>query len=75
MAMSFGGALEHMKSGGTCYRENKGKDVWIGILEPGTNSKMTEQYIYIHYSDGSKVPWCPRHGDLLANDWIKIAKS
>lgn len=74
MAMDFGGALNHLKDGGTVYRENKGKDTFISLVDPGPNSKMTERYLAITYSDDSVVPWCPRHGDILANDWIKIAK-
>jgi hypothetical protein len=71
MAMDFGGALDHLMNGGSVYRENKGEDTFLTLLDPGPNSQMTEPYIYVTYSDNSVVPWCPRHGDILATDWKK----
>jgi hypothetical protein len=64
---SFGDALEKIKDGKKAKRANwEGK--FIAMLTPGSNSAMTEQYIY-QDNGGRVVPWAPSHAELLSEDW------
>lgn len=71
MAMDIGEAVEAMQKGKLVARDHwEGKT--LGVLDPGANAKMTKPYIYEDNGDGSVVPWCPSHAELLATDWMVI---
>lgn len=78
--MPFENALLILKAGGRIYRSGwNGKDMWISLQRPDTNSKMTHPYCYIEYPrgsaaypNGSRIPWLPSQTDLMAEDWNSL---
>jgi hypothetical protein len=68
--MTFGEAIEYLKSGGRVAREGwNGKDMWLELQEPDTYSKMTLPYIFLMTVDGNRVPWVASQTDMLTQDW------
>ena len=57
-----------------------GKGQWISLWVPesgfntilGSESDMTQPYIYIHTNYGANVPWFASQTDMLAEDWMEF---
>lgn len=79
-AMSFGHAIEAMRSGAKVCRGGwNGRGIFIELQVPDKNSKMTSPYIFINttglQTDNKKapkslVPWLASQTDMLALDWM-----
>lgn len=76
LGMTFGLALETLKSGGKVAREGwNGKGLWLELQVPDANSKMTLPYVFMCYpsdaktTPGARVPWLASQTDMLAEDW------
>ena len=77
--LSFGGAIEAMKSGSKVRRKGwNGKGIHIEIQNPDESSKMTHPYIFIDTTglktdnpDAHKdrIPWLASQTDMLSVDW------
>lgn len=68
--MGFGTAIFVLKKGLRVARKGwNGKNQWLELQVPDTNSKMTIPYIFITTVLGDRVPWVPSHTDILATDW------
>ena len=71
--MTFGEAIEEMKSGGRVTRDGwNGKGMWLALQRPDTHSKMTLPYIYMSTVAGQLVPWLASQTDILADDWLPV---
>ncbi len=87
--LTFGEALEHVKSGGKVTREGwNGKGMFI-FLVPGSVFQVNRPPLLgiypegttIHYRghidmrtvDGEVVPWVASQSDLLSDDWRLVA--
>ncbi len=46
-----------------------GKNMYLELQTPDTNSKMTLPYVYMFTAQGDLVPWLCSQTDLLATDW------
>jgi hypothetical protein len=69
--MNFGDALTLVKNGHKMTRIGwNGRDMWIEIQRPDTNSKMTLPYLFLNYPHGDKVPWLASQTDMLQDDWM-----
>ena len=74
-AMSFGHALAALKQGETVLRAGwNGKDMWLGLVTPDENSKMSLPYIYMRTVQGDLVPWLASQTDMLADDWAIVVE-
>ena len=70
---TIGWAVKHMQNGGKVTRQGwNGKDMYLALQVPDTNSKMSLPYVYIKTVDNKLVPWLCSQTDLLANDWIGV---
>jgi len=68
--MTFEHALELIKKGEKLMRRGwNGKNMYIHLQTPDSNSKMTLPYIYMFTADKNLVPWLASQTDILANDW------
>jgi len=68
--MNFGQAIEALKAGHKVARAGwNGKNMWLALQRPDTNSKMTLPYIYMFTAQGDLVPWLASQTDVLAEDW------
>ena len=72
-ALSFGHAIEAMKSGCAVARAGwNGKGMWLSIQRPDAYSKMTLPYIFMSTVQNDLVPWLASQTDLLAEDWCIV---
>jgi len=73
---NFGEAIEALKAGKNVTRAEgwNGKGMFLELQTPDENSKMGLPYIYISTVDGKLVPWLASQTDMLAEDWIEVAK-
>ena len=70
--MTFSAALELLKESETnCVARSgwNGKNMWIALQRPDSDSKMTLPYIYMFTAQGDLVPWLASQTDILAEDW------
>lgn len=68
--MSFSDALSYLKIGAKLARAGwNGKNMWIHLQNPDSNSKMTLPYLYMFTADKNLVPWLASQSDILAEDW------
>lgn len=72
--MTFGQAIEHLKTGGKVARSGwDGKNMWLKLQVPDEHSKMSIPYIYIcTITKDSLVPWTASQIDMLADDWTAV---
>lgn len=70
----IGWALDQMRhNGNKVFRAGwNGKDMYLALQVPDTNSKMTLPYVYIKTVQGDLVPWLCSQTDLLATDWDTV---
>jgi hypothetical protein len=67
----FSIALQAVKKGFAIQRIGwNGKDLFVMMQVPDSNSKMTEPYLYIEYPDGRRCPWLASQTDIMADDWL-----
>lgn len=70
MNEGIGWAIKQMQNGSKVTRAGwNGKDMYLALQVPDTNSKMTLPYVYIKTVQGDLVPWLCSQTDLLARDW------
>ena len=79
---SLGWAIDRLKQGAKVARNGwNGKEIFIELQIPDTNSKMSHPYIYIDTTGlisnnpnakRNLVPWLASQTDLLAEDWEEI---
>lgn len=83
--MDFGEALDALRCGERVARQGwNGVGIFIEIQNPDANSKMTQPYIFIDTTGlqikntkvhtTGRVPWLASQTDLLAKDWVVVAK-
>ena len=73
MGKNFGEAISELKKGNKVARKGwNGKNMWLELQVPDTNSKMTLPYIYMKTADNNKVPWLASQTDMLSEDWEVI---
>lgn len=66
----FSWMLRNLKEGSRASRTGwNGRDMWIELQKPDTNSKMTRPYIYMKTVNDEFVPWVASQTDILADDW------
>lgn len=71
--IDFGQAIRFLKQGKQVSRAGwNGKNMYLSLQVPDTNSKMSLPYIYIRTADGHLVPWLASQTDMLSNDWQVI---
>lgn len=71
--MVFEEALKFVKHGKRIQRQGwNGKDMWVLLQRPESESKMTLPYLYMKTVEGNLIPWVVSHTDLLAADWITL---
>jgi lysozyme len=69
--MDIGEAVAQMRNGAKVTRMGwNGKDMWLMLQVPDSNSKMTLPYVYMKTAQGDLVPWLCSQTDLLATDWM-----
>jgi hypothetical protein len=67
--LSFGEAINAMKSGYKVKLPHWKDDVFISIQFRDDHSKMTHNYIYVTSRLGL-VPWVATQVEMLSNDWV-----
>jgi len=68
--MNFGQAIEALKKGSKVTRKGwNGKNMWLCLQIPDTNSKMTLPYIFMQTVQSDLVPWLASQTDILSEDW------
>lgn len=68
--MNFSEALNELKVGHKVCREGwNGKNMWIEVQFPDSNSKMTQPYIYMKTADDELIPWLASQSDIFGGDW------
>ena len=68
--LSFGEAINILKSGGKVAREGwNGKGIYLEMQTPTELSKMTLPYLYMKTACNNLVPWLASQTDVLAMDW------
>jgi len=68
---NFGEAIAALKIGHTVTRTGwNGKNMYLELQVPDTNSKMTLPYIYMRTAQGDFVPWLASQSDVLSEDWL-----
>lgn len=73
IGMDFGTALTLLKSGFRVARRGwNGKNMWIALQVPDSNSKMTLPYLFMKTADDQLVPWLASQTDILAEDWVIV---
>lgn len=71
--MTFGGAIEALKSGDTVARGGwNGKGMYLQLQRPDAHSKMSLPYIYMRTVTGDLVPWLASQTDMLSEDWVYV---
>ena len=70
---TIGWAVKQMQDGCRVAREGwNGKNMYLELQVPDTNSKMTLPYVYMRTAQGDLVPWLCSQTDLLATDWTVV---
>lgn len=70
MNETIGWAVKQMHNGARVCRAGwNGKNMYLELQVPDTNSKMTLPYVYMRTAQGDLVPWLCSQTDLLATDW------
>lgn len=73
--ITIGGAVNLLKRGERVARPGwNGKGMWLELQVPDEHSKMSLPYVYMHTADDKLVPWLCSQTDLLADDWVVVAK-
>lgn len=68
--MKFEQALVRLKHGSRVTNKNwNGKDAYLEMQVPDTNSKMNSPYIYIKTVNNKLVPWLASQDDLFSEGW------
>lgn len=67
--MTFGDALEHLKSGLRAQRSTWLPDEWLAVHFSNGAGDPMRPYVQRIDASGRGVPWTPTHADLLADDW------
>lgn len=49
-----------------------GREMYLELQTPDSNSKMTLPYVFIRTVQGDLVPWLCSQTDLLATDWLVV---
>lgn len=84
--VSFGHALEHLKTGGAAsrknWRESAQRFITLGVNIKYQNLDAVEfvaentdcgtQCIIMHTTAGSYAGWVPTQADMLCEDWILL---
>jgi hypothetical protein len=71
----FSWALLRMRKGGMMARKGwNGKGMWCALQVPDEHSKMNRPYLYLKSVQNDYGPWLPSQTDLLAKDWIEVAR-
>jgi hypothetical protein len=71
----IGDAVELLRAGQKIYRIGwNGKAMWLGMNQPTEDSELDVPYIYIHTTQGLRMPWNASQADLLATDWTACEK-
>lgn len=76
--MTFGGALNALKSGKEVCRNGWNAHHTLILQVPDENSKMSLPYIYMTIGGdardlaGKLVPWVASHTDLLNEEWFVV---
>jgi hypothetical protein len=71
----FGWAIRKLREGDRIAREGwNGRGMWLALQVPDEHSKMGRPYVYMRGVDGVLVPWNPNQLDMLAEDWLTVAK-
>jgi Protein of unknown function (DUF2829) len=71
MQMNIGGAVKELNEGNRVARSGwNGKNMYLELQIPDSNSKMTLPYVYMRTAQGELVPWLCSQSDLLATDWV-----
>ena len=66
----IGWAVKQMQNGYAVQRSGwNGKNMYVALQLPDSNSKMTELYVYMRTAQGGLIPWLCSQADLLATDW------
>lgn len=66
----IGWAVNTMREGRKVTRMGwNGKNMYLMLQTPDSNSKMTLPYVYMRTAQGDLVPWLCSQTDLLADDW------
>lgn len=66
----IGWAVDRLKNGKKICRFGwNGKNMWVKLQVPDTNSKMTLPYVYMKTVQGDLIPWLCSQADLLATDY------
>ena len=76
--MNFSQALEIMRTGKAVSRLGwNGEGMWIAIAAfPDDEAMgMDRAFIYMRPVDGRLIPWTASQADLLADDWMEVAKA
>ena len=72
--LTFGQAIESLKSGRSVRRVGwNGKNMWLSLQRPTSESKMTAPYIYMKTADDKLVPWLASQTDMLSCDWEELS--
>lgn len=70
MQETIGWAVKQLRNGSRVARSGwNGKNMYLELQVPDTNSKMTLPYVYMKTAQGDLVPWLCSQTDLLAIDW------
>lgn len=71
--MNIGQAIYEMRNGNAVARNGwNGKNMYLKLQIPGSNSKMTLPYVYMYTAQSELVPWVCSQTDLLADDWLIV---
>ena len=69
----FGYALNVLRKNGAVARWGwNGKNQFVALQLPDSDSKMERPYLYLKCVDGQRVPWVPSQSDVLCNDWTEV---
>lgn len=69
----IGEAIKNLQDGKRIARSGwNGKNMYLELQIPDTNSKMTLPYVYMKTADNQLVPWLCSQTDLLAVDWVIV---
>lgn len=67
---TIGWAIKELHNGSKVCRAGwNGKNMYLKLQVPDTNSKMTLPYVYMKTADNNLVPWLCSQTDILATDW------
>lgn len=71
--MKFGDAIDALNKNLRVSRYGwNGIGMWLELMLPGENNKMTLPYIFMHTIQNDTVPWVASQTDILATDWFIV---